>query len=279
MNFLLAFAAAVLVATGALGALRAFDRRADRVEWQRLRALQPQKPDAFSRDMVAHLPEPARRYFGFAISEGAPILPVVEIDMGGLLSLGTKEAPNYRRMDAHQILAVPEGFVWSMRSRGGMPVALSDSGMWTRFWAMGLFPVARLGGDPDHARSAYGRYAAEAAIWAPAALLPGPGIAWSEVDGNTARVTVRHGALEQSVDVTVEADGRPTVVRFDRWSDANPDGIHRLQPFGGHLSDFREVDGYRLPFRVEAGNMFGTDDYFPFFLAEVTGIRFPKARK
>jgi hypothetical protein len=35
------------------------------------------------------------------------------------------------------------------------------------------------------------------------------------------------------------------------------------------------VGGYRLPFRVEAGNMFGTADYFPFFLADVTEIRFP----
>jgi hypothetical protein len=41
------------------------------------------------------------------------------------------------------------------------------------------------------------------------------------------------------------------------------------------MSDFREVDGYRLPFHVEAGNLYGTDDYFPFFIAEVTAIRFP----
>jgi hypothetical protein len=62
-----------------------------------------------------------------------------------------------------------------------------------------------------------------------------------------------------------------------RWSNANPEKQYRLQPFGGVLSDFREVQGYRLPFRVEAGNMFGTDDYFVFFKAEVTDIRFPGA--
>jgi hypothetical protein len=79
------------------------------------------------------------------------------------------------------------------------------------------------------------------------------------------------------VDVTVGAERRPVQVVFQRWSDANPEKVHRLQPFGGFLSDFRKVGGYRLPFRVEAGNMFGTDDYFPFFLAEVTDIRFPGA--
>jgi hypothetical protein len=77
------------------------------------------------------------------------------------------------------------------------------------------------------------------------------------------------------VDITVDAKGRPLEVSFQRWSNANPEKVHRLQPFGGYLSDFREVGGYRLPHRVEAGNMFGTDDYFPFFLAEVTAIRFP----
>lgn len=60
-----------------------------------------------------------------------------------------------------------------------------------------------------------------------------------------------------------------------RWSDANPEGRCRLQPFGGYLSDFREVQGFRIPFKVEAGNMFGTDEYFAFFKARVTAVRFP----
>jgi hypothetical protein len=43
------------------------------------------------------------------------------------------------------------------------------------------------------------------------------------------------------------------------------------------MSDFREVNGYRLPFHVEAGNMFGTEDYFPFFVANVSDVSFPNA--
>jgi len=43
------------------------------------------------------------------------------------------------------------------------------------------------------------------------------------------------------------------------------------------MSDFREVAGYRLAFRVEAGNLYGTEAYFPFFRAEVTTITFPGA--
>jgi hypothetical protein len=62
-------------------------------------------------------------------------------------------------------------------------------------------------------------------------------------------------------------------VMIQRWTDANPDRQFRLQPFGGHLADFREVAGYRLPFRVEGGNFFGADEYFPFYKAEVEAIR------
>ena len=41
------------------------------------------------------------------------------------------------------------------------------------------------------------------------------------------------------------------------------------------MSDFREVQGFRLPFKVAAGNMFGTQNLFDFFKAEVESIRFP----
>src|SRR5690606_38960767 len=133
----------------------------------------------------------------------------------------------------------------------------------------------RMGGDPNHARSAFGRMVAEAVFWTPAALLPGPGIRWEHVDDDVARVTVEHRGLSQSVDVTVASDGRPLEVRFERWSNANPDKVHRRQPFGGYLSAFREFDGFRLPTRVEAGNFFGTEQYFPFFLVDVTNIDFP----
>lgn len=278
MTVILVIVAALVLGVAALALLAHMDRRADRAEWARLAARQPGVPVPFDPAMVAGLPEPARRYFAFAIRPGTPLLPVAEIDMRGQFSLGIKSAPNYQPMAARQILAVPEGFVWAMRTRGGMRLSGSDSGGWTRFRLFGLIPVARLGGDADHARSAFGRYVGEAVIWTPAALLPGPGVVWSPLGGDSARVTVTRADLRQAVDITVDAGGRPVEVSFQRWSDANPDKVHRLQPFGAVMSDFRAVGGYCLPFRVEAGNMFGTGAYFPFFRAEVTDIRYPGAR-
>lgn len=265
--------AALPLAAGA--ALRLSDRRADAREAARLRALQPARPEGFDPARLAALPGPVRRYFGAMIAAGTPLLPVVEIEMGGLFGLGDKARPGYRPMRARQVLAAPEGFVWALTSPGAMPVAGSDSGRWTRFFALGLLPVARRGGTPDHARSAFGRMVAEAAFWAPAALLPRDGVTWEAPADDRLRVTVRHGGLEQAVELALDGEGLPRTVSFQRWSDANPDRRFRLQPFGGRMEEFRRVGGYRLPFRVEAGNHWGTPDYFPFFRAEVARIGFP----
>ncbi|MCB1453781.1 MAG: hypothetical protein KDJ43_09050 [Rhizobiaceae bacterium] len=276
-TLLLSLLALVAVALAGLVAIRIFDMRADRREWARLLSFQPAQPALFDEAMIAGLPEPAQRFFRFAIAPGTRLFRVAEIDMGGLFSLGTKEAPNYLKMEAEQVLASPEGFVWKMRTRSGMPISGSDSGSWTRFRILGLVPVARTGGSVDHARSAFGRHAAEAIFWTPAVLLPGSGVAWEAVDNETARVTLSHGGLEQAIDLTVNENGQPTKVLFMRWSDQNPDKVFRLQPFGGVLSDFRTVRGFRIPFHVEAGNHFGTGDYFPFFIADLTAVQFPEA--
>jgi hypothetical protein len=94
------------------------------------------------------------------------------------------------------------------------------------------------------------------------------------VDADTARVTVTAHGFSQSVEITVAPDGQPLRVVLPRWSNVNAEKEWRLQPFGGDLADFRDFEGYRLPTTVDGGNHIGTDDYFPFFKARVTDIRF-----
>jgi hypothetical protein len=256
---------------------RQLDHRADARAMHRLVAMQPKQAARFDPQMVADLPEPARRYFLYTIETGTPLYTVANISMSGQFGMGDKTQPNYLEMSAIQTLAMPSGFIWKMCARRGLlRLSGSDTEQWTRFWLMGLLPVARMGGDADHRRSAFGRYVAEAVFWTPAAVLPGPGVSWAQLDANCARLTVNHQGLSQSVDVTVADDGQPTMVHFERWSNANPEKQHRLQPFGGYLSEFRSFAGYRLPTHVEAGNHFGTDVYFAFFVADVTTVEFPR---
>jgi hypothetical protein len=233
----------------------------------------------FDLAMIADLPEPARRFFTFAIKPGTRLQRVARLQMRGQFGLGDKIDPKYLPMTARQILAAPYGFVWRLKGGAGvMQISGSDGALgeasWTRFWVLRLLPVARAGGNTDHARSAFGRYAAEAVFWTPAALLPQDGVRWEALGDNSARVTVSTDKHSQAVDVTVDEQGRPTQVVFQRWSNANPAKTFQLQPFGGYLSDYREFAGYMLPTKVEAGNFFGTEDYFPFFKVDVTSIDF-----
>lgn len=272
--------AALLAGAGVLLllALRFADRRREDAAWRGLIRLAGNGADCFDPAMVDQLPGPARRYFRYTISAGAPLYRAVELGMSGRIGLGTKDKPGYRPMRAEQILAPPYGLVWKLRTgQISGSDGLTPDTSWTRFWLFGLIPVVRAGGNADHHRSAFGRVVAEGAFWAPASLLPGQFVRWEPVDDSTARAVVRCGALEQAVDITVAEDGQPTRVLIQRWSNANADAVFREQPFGGSLSAFQTFQGYRLPTRVEGGNHFGTEAYFPFFQAEVRSIHFPHA--
>ena len=276
MSLAVIITASVLVLLLALVLWRRADQLRDRQVWRVLRRQAGSPHGIFDPSMVAELPDPARRYFLLTIAPGTPLLTATEIWMDGELGLGNQDDPKYRPMQAHQILAPPHGLVWQLKAgliSGSDGIAAGNS--WTRFWLLNLIPLVRVSG-PDHLRSAIGRVVAEGAFWTPASLLPGNGVRWEPVSEKTARAIVTRGKHTQYVDITILPDGRPLRVVIKRWSNANEDRVYRLQSFGGELSDFRRLGGYRLPFQVEGGNLIDTPDYFPFFKARVTRIRFPQ---
>lgn len=276
MKWLALLALTLLIGAALLVGWRALDRKSDRNTWHALVDLAETARGRFDLASIVSLPEPAQRYFRYTIHPGAVLHGAVEIEMKGELGLGTKAEPNYRDMTAQQILAPPYGLVWKLQAG---PISGSDGAIpdhsWTRFWLFGVLPIVRVGGSEDHRRSAFGRVVAEGAFWAPASLLPGDTVRWEPLDSDSARAIVTFAGFEQAVEITVADDGRPTRVLIQRWSNENPEKVFREQPFGGDLSEFQDFGDYRLPTRVEGGNHIGTDDYFPFFKASVTNIRFP----
>jgi hypothetical protein len=94
---------------------------------------------------------------------------------------------------------------------------------WVRFWLWNVGPVVRAGGSSDHLRAAFGRVVAEAVFLAPASLLPENGVTWEAVGSHTARASVTHLGMVQTVNVSVDDEGRPQTVVMPRWSDANAD--------------------------------------------------------
>jgi hypothetical protein len=254
------------------------DLRAARSAWSALLADAPPAAGVFAPELVAALPEPARRYLTHAIAPGTLLRRTVELEMAGRFALGDRDDHRVLPMRARQILSPPHGFVWTPRIGTGLMRISGSDGLvagqaWTRFWLLGTVPVARAAGTPDLARSAAGRALMEA-IWVPASLLPLHGARWKQVDADTARVTVDLHGEPLGMTLTLSPEGRPLAVAMLRWSDANPDRVFRWQPFGGTIEAVGTFAGFTIPTRVRVGNHYGTDQYFPFFEAELAAAHY-----
>lgn len=280
-NLAIGATAAGATAAGAMGlaTLRIADALRTRHAWRSLsgHAL-PARP-LFEARMLSGLPDPVRAFFSYTIEEGAVLGSVAEVAMSGELGLGDARDPKYMPMHARQIIAPPYGLVWIVDVGSGLMRLSGSDGFcggrsWVRFWFWNAVPVVRAGGSSDHLRAALGRVVAEAVFFAPASLLPENGVVWEAVGSHTARASVMHLGMVQTVDVTVDDEGRPHTVVIPRWSDANMERRFRLQPFGGTLSEFRRFGGYMLPTRIDGGNFIGTPEYFPFYKARIERVRF-----
>ena len=263
----------------AYGHVRYRARMADaRAAWAAITALAPAGAPRFDPQTLHDQPEIARRYLTHAIAPGTPLTPVVALQMEGVFRLGNADAPRALRMAARQILAAPGAFVWIPVMRGnGMRIDGSDglwrSHGWTRFWMYQAIPLARVGSDPDVDRSAAMRPALES-VWAPAALHPDLGARWQQTGPDTARVRFGTGTTAIDIDLTLDAEGALRSLVGQRWSNANPDGIYRLQPFGGTALAEATFGGYTIPSHLAVGNHFGTDAYFAFFEVRVSDADF-----
>ncbi|HRW30178.1 MAG TPA: hypothetical protein P5227_09295 [Emcibacteraceae bacterium] len=269
-----------LILLGLLG-WRFRDEQETKKVWAELKNTKDYKEELFDPTRIETLPEPAKRFFRFAIKEGTPIHPIIELDMSGEFSLGSKEKPNYMPMTAKQIISPPHGFIWKVSAGSGLmrfvgSDACHPDGSWSRFWLFGFIPIARAGGNKDHKLSSFGRYMSEAVFWLPSAVFPSENIVWQKLGPDHAQATITHNGMELIVELIVDKQGAPTTIRFQRWTNANPEGVFRMQHFGGYLSDFKNFDGYMLPTSIEAGNNFGTNQYFPFFKVKVLKIDFPR---
>lgn len=277
-----ALTAGALAAAGAavlFQAVRAREMREAEQAWDRLAARAAASPaPPFDLAMVEGLPEPAHRFFRFAIAPGTPLRQGAVITMSGRFGLGDRADHRFHPMEARQILAPPHGLVWIPQIGSGLMRFSGSDGLvegfaWTRFWLLDAVPLVRLSGGDDIARSAAGRLIGES-LWTPAALLPSQGVRWEAAGPDSARARLRVGGDEHGFELTVGQDGRPLSLVLQRWSNANPDKVYRWQPFGATYQAWGRIGGFTVPTRLKGGNHFGTPDFFPFFEAEVSDIRY-----
>lgn len=227
--------------------------RSVRDEWRRL-STSALDPPNFRPEMVASLPEPARRWLTHAIAPGTPLYGSVELTMRGEIRLGT-----WRPFTARQILRPPDGFIWAATARvAGLPVVGYDrfsAGTGEMRWRLlGLIPVMSARGS-DVTRSAAGRLAAEG-IWIPTSFHRAQWSAGPTPDAAIA--TWRMGGATEVVQLHVGDHGQLTGVLEQRWGNPNGEPFQRY-PFGVTIEHERAVAGVTIPSVLRAGWWWGSE--------------------
>lgn len=231
-----------------------------------LLASQP-APEPFIPDDVAGQPEHVRRYFTAAIEPGTPRAAGARFEMRGRIKLG-----RWLPFRARQLLAPRYGTVWAARVAG--VISGSDryvDGRGGMDWKLlGLARLVHAEGD-DVSRSAAERAGGES-IWAPTALLPGPGVAWTVIDDEHIGVQFSVDRHPVRVEHRLDQNGRIVSSRFERWGDPDRSGAWGLHPFGVVVREYGTFAGVSIPVAGQAGWHAGTDrwDAGQFFEYEIT---------
>jgi hypothetical protein len=227
----------------------------------------------FEPDLVADLPEAARRWLCHAIAVGTPLWSTAELEMHGLIRLG-----RWRYFTAQQSITPPGRFLWAAQTRvAGLPLGgydrFADGSGESRWRLLGVVPVISTAG-PDIARSAAGRLAAEAVL-VPTAFASAT---WHGcADPDRVRAVWAVGELELQVQLHIGHHGELLEISMLRWG--NPGGApYGAYPFGAVVEQERRFDGITIPSRFRASWWWDTDRQArgEFFRAQVTSARFTR---
>jgi hypothetical protein len=235
-------------------------------------ALAAEPSGRFDHQEVGDLPAPVQQYFQAAVSQGSLLIRTARITMTGHIKIG-----RWIPFRAEETLTPHRGFVWAARA-GGI-ITGSDryvDGEGAMDWKLlGLLPVMRATG-PDVSRSAAERAAAEA-IWVPTSLFPRFGASWSAAGPTNISVTFGIDDHLVKLGISLNPEGHPQSVHFERWGDPDRNGSFGLHPFGGEFTSHATFGGLTIPTEGRLGWHHGTDrwDQGEFFRFTITGYEMP----
>lgn len=186
-------------------------------------------------DLRDRVPPAVLRWFAQSLLPGAPLAPAVRLRMRGSLRLGRAWLP----FRADEVLAPRQGFRWSATVAGVIRgTDRGGAGPGRMRWTLAQLVTLVDADGPDISRSAAGRAGAEA-IWAPAAVLPGPGVSWSALDDRHLRVLFDVGDTPVDLHLHLDDAGRLRTFRTMRWGDPDGTGRWDWHPFGGRVTTTR----------------------------------------
>jgi Family of unknown function (DUF6544) len=241
-------------------------------------AAQEQGPSLITAAQVLDLPAPVKRYLNYAQVVGKEPIRTVRLKQQGFFRQqpGQKWFP----MVAEQYFTTtPPAFNWHAKMRL-FPLVwisatdrLSDGHGSMRIKPLALFTVANARG-PEMDQSSALRYLAEM-IWFPTAWLSDY-IQWQAIDAHSVKAIYHEPGVTVSAVLHVNEQGQPTQFTTDRFMDEH--GRYRLTPWSGQSNEYREVDGMRIPTKIEVTWHLASGE-FSYFRCKITEIEYNQSGK
>ncbi|MCO8265302.1 hypothetical protein NKF06_01520 [Haloferax sp. AB510] len=277
----------------AVGALLVVIRaRADDTAARLLDALRREQAESTTSDVeatdtadISDLPAPVRRYLERVLPGEYPDVQSVRLRQTGEFRLGDADSP-WKSMTATQHYTVaPPGFVWDTRIDlvPFLPVRVVDAfvggagSLEAKF--LSVITVADAPRSPELDEGELARHLAEM-VWFPTAFLPGHGVSWEPRDDRSARATLAHRGSTATVVFHFDENDEIVRVTADRWRDTG-DGEFERCPWTGYFSDYRELDGVRVPTTAEVAWNLPSGD-LPYWRATIDDVEYdplPTARR
>jgi len=276
LGFLLLVALLLLLACGwlVLGA-RAASRDVAALSERLWASAESSGQRLFYETQVAELPDIVLRYFQWSLADGTPIPEAARLRFSGRIRLGRNKPWMPHR--SQEVIRTGEGFVWSARVTGALPISGSDSyvdGSGKMEWRLArLLPVMRAA-DDNIARSARWRFVAEH-LFIPGSLLPGKHVCWEPLSDLSANVTIVQDGIEHTLRLDFDADGMPRKVTFQRWGAFETEGGRwKMIPYAVRCRGVCRKGGYSLPHQFVACWWANTDQEFAAVELEVEDADF-----
>jgi hypothetical protein len=230
-----------------------------------------------SRIAVQSLPAPVQRYLRLAGVESRRAVRSARLRHVGTMTLSPGAKPVAIR-GRQYLSADPPGFVWWGRVRLA-PGAWIDARDRVIGGVAGMKVMVESTKTlqdvtgPELDQGALVRMLGEM-TWVPTAFVDGRYVTWEALDDARARARLRVNGRQVTAIFEFGADGMPARVTAERYRDLGG-GKSALTPFVGTIAEWRQVDGLRVPFRVE-GSWILEGQMYTFAQFQVESIEFDR---
>jgi len=197
----------------------------------------------YSSEQLEQLPEPVRRYFRYSLQENQSYISYVRLMHDGKFRI--KPGQKWMPIRGQEYFTVEKpGFVWF----GKVPLFSAEDVYYNgegnlRVKLLSLIKIVDAKGK-EIDQGELLRWLGEAP-WFPTALLPSEKLRWEAIDENSAKAILKDGNITVEGIFYFNQQGEIIQFKAKRFKDG------MLENWSGLYHDYREVNGMKVPMRVE----------------------------